>query len=209
MVCAALALHYQQTLGNLTSSASPWSTRDCYRIQGPQSFDLPIEINGEPHTLSLINEFPCFVLQHESADTTFSFEAIDKNRILIESKQASMEAAYYRINQGLHTEYCNRCFQITLSNREDSTIHNEEMTPTLVSPMPGIITALSCSEGDVVEAGKTLASMEAMKMEHNIRAASRSRITKIHIKPGQPVQEGDLLIELTAETKAKLNPEKH
>ena len=52
------------------------------------------------------------------------------------------------------------------------------------------------AEGDQVEDGDTLVILESMKMEIPVTAASAGRVAKIHVKEGQAVQEGQLLIEV-------------
>jgi biotin carboxyl carrier protein len=64
------------------------------------------------------------------------------------------------------------------------------------APIPGIMTAILVSEGDMVESGQVIAKMEAMKMENNILASVDGKITKILVKVGDTVLEGDMLMDL-------------
>ena len=66
------------------------------------------------------------------------------------------------------------------------------------APLPGTIAAVLVEEGDVVEAGQTLAVLEAMKMEHLLPAPSPGSVAAVHCAVGATVEEGDLLIELAA-----------
>lgn len=43
----------------------------------------------------------------------------------------------------------------------------------LLCPMPGILTSVAVKEGDQIEAGQSLATVEAMKMENTLRAEKR------------------------------------
>jgi biotin carboxyl carrier protein len=51
-----------------------------------------------------------------------------------------------------------------------------------------------------VEAGSALVVLEAMKMEHGLRAPARGRVRAVHVAPGAQVAPGHLLIELEAAT---------
>ncbi len=53
--------------------------------------------------------------------------------------------------------------------------------------------------GDQVEAGQTLAVMEAMKMEHPLTAPGTGVVAAVHTSAGASVDEGAVLIELGAE----------
>ena len=68
------------------------------------------------------------------------------------------------------------------------------------APMPGTMIAILVSEGDEVEAGQTLAVMEAMKMEHLLTAPNAGVVSAIHVQAGDSVDEEALLIELGATT---------
>ncbi|MEO1706435.1 MAG: acetyl/propionyl/methylcrotonyl-CoA carboxylase subunit alpha [Pseudomonadota bacterium] len=70
---------------------------------------------------------------------------------------------------------------------------------SLTAPMPGTITAHVKAPGDTVEAGETLLVMEAMKMEHAIKAPHAGAVTGFRFAVGQQVSEGDLLVAFEAD----------
>ncbi len=61
--------------------------------------------------------------------------------------------------------------------------------------MPGVIGTIAVNEGQVVESGDMLMSIEAMKMETAIRAARDGKIKAITVKAGMSVDAKDLLLE--------------
>ena len=70
----------------------------------------------------------------------------------------------------------------------------------LDSPMPGVVTRVMVAAGDTVEKGQPLLALEAMKMEHLIRAPRDGRITSVAATVGQLVSGGVPLVELDEET---------
>ncbi|WP_425409634.1 acetyl/propionyl/methylcrotonyl-CoA carboxylase subunit alpha [Hyphococcus sp.] len=74
-----------------------------------------------------------------------------------------------------------------------SSHHSSE--GSLTAPMPGVITVLSAKPGDAVEAGKPLLVMEAMKMEHAIKAPFDGVVKAYKFSAGDQVKDGDLLVE--------------
>ncbi|MCE9626913.1 MAG: hypothetical protein K8R56_03225 [Candidatus Eisenbacteria bacterium] len=64
------------------------------------------------------------------------------------------------------------------------------------APMPGVITKVMVEVGAEVEKGQPLLALEAMKMEHMIRAPRAGKIKRIAASPGQMVQAGAVLVEL-------------
>lgn len=63
------------------------------------------------------------------------------------------------------------------------------------APFSGVVT-LSASEGDVVETGQTVATIEAMKMEAAITAPREGTVKRLAIGSVQQVEGGDLLLEI-------------
>ena len=68
------------------------------------------------------------------------------------------------------------------------------------APMPGTMIELLVEVGDEVEAGQTLAVMEAMKIEHLLSAPNAGVVTAVHTSAGASVDEDAVLIELGATT---------
>jgi biotin carboxyl carrier protein len=60
--------------------------------------------------------------------------------------------------------------------------------------MPGKIIRVIVAEGDEVEAGQPLVVVEAMKMQNEIKATKKGRVTKIAVKEAAAVNAGDLLV---------------
>ncbi|WP_197320952.1 pyruvate carboxylase [Saccharomonospora sp. NB11] len=65
----------------------------------------------------------------------------------------------------------------------------------VAAPFAGVVTA-TVSEGDTVEAGDTVATIEAMKMEAAITAQTGGRVARLAINSVQQVEGGDLLVVL-------------
>ncbi|HLN41788.1 MAG TPA: biotin carboxylase N-terminal domain-containing protein [Acidimicrobiales bacterium] len=64
----------------------------------------------------------------------------------------------------------------------------------LVAPLPGTVVKVAVAAGDLVAAGDTLVAIEAMKMEHEVRAPSEGTVTEVHVTAGEQVEAGRLLV---------------
>jgi len=64
------------------------------------------------------------------------------------------------------------------------------------APMPGLVVSIAVTEGQKVEKGELLLSLEAMKMETAVRAERAGTVKRIAVTPRQPVEMKDLLIVL-------------
>ena len=65
---------------------------------------------------------------------------------------------------------------------------------TLSAPMPGTVIAVSVQAGDKVIAGQALMVMEAMKMEHTIRAPADGIVAEVLFAQGDLVPDGAELL---------------
>ena len=64
------------------------------------------------------------------------------------------------------------------------------------APMPGRVLKVEVEEGELVEAGRGLLVVEAMKMENSLTAPVRGRIATIHVVAGQTVEKGEILMDM-------------
>jgi propionyl-CoA carboxylase alpha chain len=68
-----------------------------------------------------------------------------------------------------------------------------------VAQMPGKVIELRVGVGDRVSAGDTLLVLEAMKMEHPMRAAEDGIVTEVRVSQGEQVEAGALLLVVEPE----------
>ncbi len=65
----------------------------------------------------------------------------------------------------------------------------------LLCPMPGLIVKVNVQEGDAVQEGQSLCTVEAMKMENILRAERAGTITKINAGVGDSLAVDDVIME--------------
>ncbi len=63
--------------------------------------------------------------------------------------------------------------------------------------IPGLVTQVLKTEGDAVDEGEPILIMEAMKMENEVKAPVSGTILTVHVKAGQSVEKGTLIIEIS------------
>ncbi|MBI2891501.1 MAG: biotin/lipoyl-binding protein [Nitrospirae bacterium] len=62
------------------------------------------------------------------------------------------------------------------------------------SPMPGRVLKVLPKAGDAVRSGETIAIIEAMKMENEIKSPKDGRVVKVEAREGDTVDSGDVLL---------------
>jgi len=71
---------------------------------------------------------------------------------------------------------------------------SEDEAGGFTARMPGKVLQLRVSVGDRVSAGDTVVVLEAMKMEHPVRAADDGTVTEVRVAEGEQVEAGTLLL---------------
>lgn len=75
----------------------------------------------------------------------------------------------------------------------------DKLPSDITSPISGKITAVGAADDDTVKAGQVLMTIEAMKMEYQIKAPYAGKVDKINFKTGDQVDIGELLVQMEKE----------
>lgn len=78
----------------------------------------------------------------------------------------------------------------TLPAAEKSTARAIEVR----APLPGVIMQVLARQGDEVNAGQTLCTLETMKMENAIKTEKAGKVTTVNVTTGQSVIQDEVLI---------------
>ncbi|MEL7189924.1 MAG: acetyl/propionyl/methylcrotonyl-CoA carboxylase subunit alpha [Pseudomonadota bacterium] len=71
-----------------------------------------------------------------------------------------------------------------------------DLSKMLICPMPGMLVSLHVAEGDEVQPGQPLATVEAMKMENILRAEKEGVIAKVNAAEGESLAVDAVILEL-------------
>ena len=71
-----------------------------------------------------------------------------------------------------------------------------DLSKYLICPMPGLLVTLHVVEGDKVEAGQPLATVEAMKMENILRAEKSGVVAKVNAVQGDSLAVDAVILEM-------------
>lgn len=71
-----------------------------------------------------------------------------------------------------------------------------DLSKFLICPMPGLLVALHVGEGDSVEAGQPLATVEAMKMENILRAEKAGVVKTVNAAQGDSLAVDAVILEM-------------
>ena len=104
--------------------------------------------------------------------------------------------------QGFRIRYRGADLMVTLRTprQDELAARMPEKTPPdtsrlLLCPMPGLIVKIDVEEGQEVQEGQALCTVEAMKMENILRAERRGVVAKINASEGDSLAVDDVILE--------------
>jgi len=186
--------------------SSPWHSADAWRLNEANMHKLTLIIDGQ--TIEIEAE----QLLSESALKAFSRFAITTNDKTVQA-QGGLNGSLLKANIDGHQS----CMTIADNNghyelfTDNSTIrfhralpdlgeqHDTHHAGGLKAPMNGTMIALLVEPGSAVKKDDALLVMEAMKMEHTIRAPNNGIVKEFYFQPGNLVDGGAELLYFEAE----------
>jgi len=165
---------------------SPWANLATgWRSGVPQRAYLQLELNGETNTMWVSAE--TLARTHwQDGQLHYTSNGIQQRCTAI----AEQGALYFHWQGEVHT--------LRLADPIAAAKADTEQGG-LVAPMNGNIVNVAVAPGQTVAAGDLLVVVEAMKMEHSIRAHEDGTVASVFCAEGDMVAEGTVLVELEAE----------
>ncbi len=101
----------------------------------------------------------------------------------------------FKINGSIHTAKINDMYD-RLIDQLGMKVGVAQKVGDIKAPMPGLVIEVAVAVGQSLTKGDIVLILEAMKMENVIKAAGDGIVKAIHTTKGQPVEKGQLLIEM-------------
>lgn len=168
------------TLPAAADPTSPWASRQGWRLGGPPQIALRLACRGEVRAVTLPGS-----------------AAVERNgdRLHWQAEGIRQSARLYRLGQTLFLQWRERFEAVTWADPL-AEVARQADAGGLTAPMNASVVAVPVAVGDAVEAGAPLVVLEAMKMEHSIRAPRAGVVAALFCSPGELVAEGTPLVEL-------------
>ncbi len=162
---------------------SPWACNNGLRLGLPAETDLHLNCQSERQVIRL---------RHVSASTV----QLQGEVLQVERDGLRQQHLAIRRGDSLYLHYAGELRSIQrvdpIAEVEASHQHHGGLT----APMNGSIVRVLVETGQQVEAGTALVVLEAMKMEHSIRAPHAGTVKALYCSEGEMVSEGAVLVEL-------------
>lgn len=174
-VAAAILLYAEHEAGFITGLAG--------------ATPLRLQVGEKTHSLATHVSRGEITVQEAGQQTTLRVLALDSNRLHYEHNGVRRQVAFAQLGDTLYLDRANGNLAITNQTHAPAASADAEGDGLLRAPMDGAIVALLVKEGDSVQKGQTLAVMEAMKIEHQLKANRDGKVASISVAEKQQVKK--------------------
>jgi 3-methylcrotonyl-CoA carboxylase alpha subunit len=162
---------------------SPWSHHNGLRLGLLAEIDLHLSCQNERQVVRLRHAAPSAIHLHGE-------------QLHVERDGLSQQHRAIRRGDCLYLHYAGALQAVSLYDPIAEVEANHQQHGGLTAPMNGSIVRVLVGAGQQVEAGTALVVLEAMKMEHSIRAPKSGTVKALYCREGEMVSEGAVLVEL-------------
>ncbi len=179
-------------------SGSPWNSSNAWRLNQPAMHAGAIVLNGTEYDVPVVE---C----GSSEQRRFRISVGDKTVLATgelngNELYADIDGYRQRVvvvpHDGQFTMFSQRgAMQFALARPDFGEDQGQADPGAFSAPMHGVIVKLLAEAGADVERDQPLLIMEAMKMEHTIRAPAAGRVVEFYFRAGEQVSGGEELLE--------------
>jgi 3-methylcrotonyl-CoA carboxylase alpha subunit len=155
----------------LSYGDSPWSARDGFQLNGVRTVALPVVIDGED----------------ANAIVTY---AQDGPRVVVDGASAVSDARAFAAGEDVYILRGGRQTRVRVKDFSAAATESQTGDGVIKAPMHGRVMEIFAAAGDRVAFGQRLAVIEAMKMEHTLRAPFAAVVAEVPVSSGAQVVEG-------------------
>jgi len=199
-IIMAAAFVYLQTktqqsnrLSNGKDPFSPWRNNQAWRLNQTAHYPLKLAYKNQIFDLMVYFEEQGYIFEIQDQEVAV-FGELNEQRITLQVKQHKIQLDFFHRGNLLTFFKGTASWQIEVVQNE-SKIEALSQTTNIKAPMPGTVIEINVNPGDKVSAGESLMVVEAMKMEHQIKAHHDLQITQLCVEVGDLVDETSQLIE--------------
>jgi len=192
---------HQKSATTLQDQYSPWSFGNAWRAneQHLQSLELVVGDDFFTVQVSQVGVGSQSVFNIKVGQQNYHCTGvIDKNQ-LISNINGHRMLANVNAHQDGYSVFCNgKVMRFKLLQADLGDTHDNAVDIGFIAPMNGTVVAISVEPKQQVKQGETLMVMEAMKMEHSLKAPAAGYVSEFYFKAGELVDGGAELLAFEA-----------
>ncbi|RDH44322.1 acetyl/propionyl/methylcrotonyl-CoA carboxylase subunit alpha [Zooshikella ganghwensis] len=182
-----------------TDPYSPWRSNHAWRLNQPNLLTLTLHHEQQAFTIAM-REIDAQTLEIALADESQTCHFWRKDNVITvqtADQHRHTLITHYQLGKLGEASIAVQCagewFHFKQQRHHQAA--EDETGSELTAPMPGSVVALLVKPGDAVAKNTPLLILEAMKMEHTIRAPAAGKVTRFNCQPGALVTAGFELLD--------------
>jgi 3-methylcrotonyl-CoA carboxylase alpha subunit len=188
MLARAIAAAAELDEAVSTRSTDPWTSLGAWRLGGGSGSPIVVRSGGAEHVVVVSGSGPYGVVLDEPVEIT---RGGDHHAWRL--APGSQRAAAAKDGDRWHVWIGGAAYELAVGAAPRSIAHAGR--GRLESPLPGQVVAVRVTAGQEVDAGEELVVVEAMKMEHAIKAHAAGTVRAVLCAPGDQVDRGQPLVD--------------
>ncbi|WP_114394220.1 acetyl/propionyl/methylcrotonyl-CoA carboxylase subunit alpha [Oleisolibacter albus] len=187
------------TLATSADPWSPWGGTDGWRLDAPAEDGVALRAaDGTDHVLDLTYAADGYHLRDAGGDVPLRGALTADGRLAAEVDGLTVKAGWVRLGAEIILFLEGDTHRFHLLEPLAAAGDEAAGAGRLTAPMPGKVIAVLVTVGTAVEKGQALLVLEAMKMEHTIKAPAAGTVVRYRYGVGDQVPDGAELIEMEA-----------
>ena len=161
---------------------------------------IPMKLEIQEDTVELLVRHSGHKLLVSHGDDHYELliQSHEQGQLCIIDNGIRQRCQYSRAGDSLYLQALGRSWSATDITHQPATCAQGAGSGRIQASMDGAIIDVLVAAGDTVQQGQTLVILEAMKMEHPVKADRDGTVAAVHTSSGDQVRRSQLLVELAA-----------
>ena len=164
----------------------------------PQVYHFTLKINEQAHAVQIQKQGESYLVKSEAQETELTLVSHGADQVVVVEEGIRQGFSYALQDKTLFLDDGSGHYRIDDITQLPASVSEQNASGEINAVMDGVIVDVLVKEGEAVEAGQLMVVMEAMKMEHQLKALSTGRVTEVRTVIGQQVKSKQLLVIISS-----------
>jgi len=183
----------------LSDPHSPWQQVNGWTMNADSHYAMHLRDANDLHKLTLHFRSDRYEVVNEERKVIASNASLEGNALTVTLDGVRRRANIVFQNRQLTLFIDGNTWSVELDDPLARAADQEGGSGRVTAPMPGTVVAVLVTEDQTVAKNQPLMVLEAMKMEHTLRAPAAGKVINLNVAKGDQVTEGADLITVETE----------